>query len=279
MKPLDNLALITDAEVDARVSRATIVEARSQRRVVLRPSGAATATPALVAVHGYHDPQEGDEVLAVTGGDETYVIGVIRALREAPARPEPSYEARDAQGRLLFRHDPETGTSEVFVGAGDLRFNVDQGRLELRARDGVTIDSDEKLELRSHRGLELRAESPSGSDSATIVINPDRIGTSAAELLVAAGRAQLAAAQAVLTATDLQTTVARAQHVARVVETKAHRIVEQSKDSFREVERVAQVKAGRLRSIARTSAQVLAERVLVRSKKDLKLRGEKIYLS
>ena len=64
-----------------------------------------------------------------------------------------------------------------------------------------------------------------------------------------------------------------------MIETRAHRIVEHSKFSYREVEKLAQLKAARIRSIAQTSAQLLAERIVMRSKKDTKIRGEKIYLA
>lgn len=278
MKPAVSLP-VSEPRRPMQTSRATIASVPGGRRVELRIGDEPAPRPAVVAVLGYDDPLAGDEVLALLEGDEVFVIGVIRALRDVSAERSSPFEARDAAGRLLFRYDPETGASEVFVDRGDLRFRVAEGSLALEARDGVSIDSAGHVALRSGQMVELKAGPRIGEERATVMVSPDRIGASAPELLVAAGRAHLAAAQAVLVAEHLKTTATRVQQVARVIETRAHRIVEHSKFSYREVEQLAQLKAERIRSVARTSAQLLGERILMRSKKDTKIRGEKIYLA
>ncbi len=278
MKPAPKLPA-TDPHASIRTARATVVDVHNDRRVEVRLVGSGDLHPALVVAQGYHAPTVGDEVLSLVDGEETFVIGVIRALRPAPtARSNPN-EVKDAKGRLIFRYDPEQGLSEVFVPQGDLRFRVPKGNLELTARDGVSIDADEKVELRSGVGVEIKAGPRSGEERSTLAVSQDRIVASAPDLLTAAGRAQLVAGQTMLVTENLKTKVSRAQHVARVIETRAHRIVEHSKFSYREVEKLAQLKAARIRSIAQTSAQLLAERIVMRSKKDTKIRGEKIYLA
>jgi len=278
MKPARTLPS-SAAHSQIQTCRATVIAVLSGRRVHLRVDGESTPLSAVVAALGYDAPVVGDEVLALLEDDDAFVIGVLRALRAAPAEGPSPFEARDAEGRLLFRHDPETGSSEVFVPHGDLRFRVAEGHIALEARDGVSIDSDEKIDLRSGTGVEIGAGPRSDEDGACLVMSRDRIGATAPELLVGAGRAQLVAPQAMLVAEHLKTTVTRAQHVARVIETRAHRVVEHTKFSIREVERLAQTKADRVRTVVRTSAQLLAERVVIRSKKDTKIRGEKIYLA
>jgi len=278
MKPASALPS-TDPLGSVRTVRATVVDVPNDRRVEVRTVGSGSLRSAVVAAHGYNSPIVGDEVLAIIDGEETFVVGVIRALRPAPTTRTRSYEVEDAEGRLLFRYDPGTGESEVFVPQGDLRFRVPEGRLELEARDGVSIDGDEKVELRSGVGVEIKAGMQSGEERATVVVNPERVGASAPELLIAAGRAQVVSSQASLISESLETKVDRARHVARVIETQAHRVVEKTKYSYREVERLAQLKAARIRSIAETSAQLLAERIVMRSKKDTKIRGKKIYLA
>lgn len=251
----------------ATVSRAVITRVLSRRRVELRLAADATLVTAAIAAYRYDDPLVGDEVLLLGDDEERFVVGVLRALREAGDR----HEARDARGRLLFRHDPTTGTNELFVSPGDLNLAVPEGQLELSARDGVRIKSDASVELTAS-GADREATS-------TLRLDPERIGASTDELDLAAGRAVMATKHATFVAERLESTVTRLQQTARVIETRAQRIVERSKTSYREVEQVAQIKAGRLRSIAQTSAQLLSDRILLKSKRDTKIRGEKIHLA
>ena len=62
------------------------------------------------------------------------------------------------------------------------------------------------------------------------------------------------------------------------LETNAGRVMERAKESYREVETLAQTRAGRLRFVAKESFHTLAERVAVKAVQVLSLRGERIHL-
>lgn len=68
------------------------------------------------------------------------------------------------------------------------------------------------------------------------------------------------------------------RHVVGVLETRARRIVERTKDAYRDVEGVSQLRAGQVKLVAKKTLRVMAERLRFRAQKDAKVQGEKIYL-
>ncbi len=60
------------------------------------------------------------------------------------------------------------------------------------------------------------------------------------------------------------------------MELRAGRVVERVRDSFREVEGVAQTRAGRLRMVAKDAFHLLSHRATIKAEDDLALMGEEI---
>ena len=64
-----------------------------------------------------------------------------------------------------------------------------------------------------------------------------------------------------------------------IAELRAGRLVQRARSVFRETEEVEQVRAGRIRMVAKAAYQVLADRVTVTAEQDLTLMGDKINLA
>ncbi|MEZ4339114.1 MAG: hypothetical protein R3B82_21045, partial [Sandaracinaceae bacterium] len=77
--------------------------------------------PATVATTGAYVPAVGDRVVVLAGRRASWIVGVVGALRAAPATSdgvEASVEhdvltVTDPRGEVLFTHDARTGTSTV----------------------------------------------------------------------------------------------------------------------------------------------------------------------
>jgi len=121
------------------------------------------------------------------------------------------------------------------------------GRLMVEIREGRSVVvhvAEGDLELRAHRGsLRLSASEGVEIEGASINLRAERF-----------------------------------RQVVGVLETRAKRIVERTRDAYREADGTYEIKAGNVRTIARKTVRMIADRIRVRSKKDVKLRGEKIYL-
>lgn len=278
MKPASTLSLTGSTTTPSSARRAVVTAVKQGgRRVSLRSRDRST-TDAIITVPSYRDPQVGDEVLTQTDDRETYVIGIIRALRASKPETSP-HEAHDAEGRLLFRFDPDSGVSEVFVNKGDLRFRVNEGSLAFNARDGISLQSENDLRFESHRSVELTVGLQREKPTSTLIVDPNRLGASAPEMLIAAGKAHVATNELALFSETFETTVTKLKQVARTIETQAHRIVEKTHNSYRSAEGLSQTKAGRIRSVAAKGAQLIGDHVLLKAKRDMKVKGDKIYLA
>lgn len=173
-------------------------------------------------------------------------------------QPGDAVQVRDSAGRLLFEHIPSENRSVVHVPMGDLTLRADAGRIELEARDGV----------------HLRAPG-----AASVAVEPGVVRVVAPVIEAAAARAEGNFSDAKIVTRTLAIAADRLVTTVGLLETRANRIVERAKASYREVEDIAQVRAGRLRWVARATVSVLGQRAVLRAVKDFKILGEKIHLA
>jgi len=252
------------------------------RVVELEAGGEAT-----LALAGDYRPAVGDTLLVIDGAERAWAIGVVSSLRVVEAHPsavraDDGVEAlvldegatltvRDARGATLFTHDARTGQSRVHT-SGDLTLTAPQGHLDLSAAKSVKVAAPT---------VELRAHAKPGTDDApsTLRLGPDGAALESERLEVTAQRGRVAVEDATFASNRLETAVKKARHIAGVVETRAERIVERARDVFREVDELNQVRAGRLRMVARGTWSVLSKRTTLKAEDDLALLGDKIHLA
>lgn len=212
----------------------------------------------------------GDRVLAtIDDGGDAWILGVApratplldEALGEAPADDEV-VRVRDKRGQLLFEYDPERDRAVLHVPDGDLELSVPQGKLEMRARDGVVLEA-----------------GTASVKTSTVEVTPGGISLVSAVLSTAVDRAEILARKIGVRASRVESKVDRAKHVVTVAELRAGRIVERAKDVYREVERLSQTRAGRLKLVAKTAAQLVGENTLVKARDRVKVKGERIHLA
>lgn len=246
------------------------------------------AVTARLAVPGAYAPRAGDGVLVAMAEGAFYVIGVVRALREA----EPTITAddgssatlehdeegavwrlRDSDGRLVFEH--RAGKSVVHV-KDDLEL-VAGGDIALSAAGQVRIESGDEVAVRSRGPVEL-ASSRSEGESA-IRLDGDRASASARHVSLASERADVKVTDVNVVAKTLRTVAHRVRERAEHVERTAGRVVEHAREVFREVEELSQTKAGRLRLVADTALSLLGKSTTVKAREDVKIKGEKIHLA
>lgn len=156
---------------------------------------------------------------------------------------------RDAAGQLVFEY--AHGTMRVVAPSGDLELSAPQGTVRISGRDGVDLRA----------GTETRAQLTNNS-----------VSIQTPHTSLETERATVIAKRLTQTINTLATTVA-------VLETRAGRIVERAKNVYREVDELAQLKAGRIRNVAVKAFQVLSESLTMKAEKDAKIKGEKIYLA
>lgn len=185
----------------------------------------------------------------------------------------------DATGRVLmeFKTTAE-GALAIEALQGDLRLRAPNGAVEIDAKRGVKVRSGERLEMSAARGVELRTEPTKERAGARLAMEHDAVSLVARTIAAAAHRAEATLEEGSVVAKALKTTAQTLHHVAGVIETRAERIVEKAKDSYREAEDLAETRAGRVKMVATETLATLGRRVLFKAREDMKLKGDKIHL-
>ncbi len=196
------------------------------------------------------------------------------------ARPEADgvVRVRDRGGRLVFEFDPETGRAVLHVAAGDLTLSVPAGAVTVQARDGVRVATEGRVELTGAEGVSLTAPAGFGVPGSSVVLDARGAAVATHRLDARAQVAELNVGEGRVVARSLHTAVEHARQVAGVVELQANRVIERAKNAYREVEDLAQTRAGRIRVVALNTFHLLGKRTYLKAEEDMKIRGEKIHL-
>ncbi|HHH27339.1 MAG TPA: DUF3540 domain-containing protein [Polyangiaceae bacterium] len=251
-----------------------VVLASEGRQAVVRDEGSGeTFTAGLGA--DCEALRAGDRLLVARGRSGAWALSVLSAIRPVALVASDGVEARlerdrilirDAEGRLLFEHRADEGVSVIHAPHGDLRLSAPAGNIELEALKDVKI--------RGRRQVSL------GRDDDNSLLF-DRTGAHLRTRLfeASAAVARLVFVDTSFGAASVTSAVQTVKQTVGLLQTTAARIVTNSTTSFTEVEQLAQTRVGRLRQIARGSAQFIAKTMLVKAKEDVSIKGDKIHLA
>jgi hypothetical protein len=289
-RPRSPVAPVTLAGFTPSTEPAIVEEVGERLRVRRSGDGASRAIvdARLARIPGYV-PSIGDRVIVSFGASESYVIAVLHAAEAERAGPQSlrlpdgarvevldgRLELRDAAGRLLVRyHD---GHAEITAPSGDLRLAAPGGRVVVESALDVVLRSERDVLVETGRRFEV-GTGARGDAGTRLSLDGKRASLRAPEVEVTSKSARLATGRATVFARSIATT---AEHLAQKVvkyELHAERIVERSRDSFREVEGLAQSCAGQLRTIVKDVFSLRSRRSVLNSTDDTCIDGSKVLL-
>ena len=181
-------------------------------------------------------------------------------------------ELCDVEGRLLVRY--ANGAAEICAPAGDLTLSAPAGQVVIRSATDVSIDAARDITHRAARRVAIAA----GEAGAQISVEPAATRVAADRLEVDAKASRVVVGQAVVVARHIVTTAERiAQSVDRY-ELTATRLVETTRDTFREVADLAHSRIGRARTLVKGAFTLHSRRALMTSKEETKVDGSKVLL-
>jgi hypothetical protein len=272
----------------AAVQQATITALdASPGRVHVRVSrgGSIITQPALarLALSAPYRPAEGDRVLVAADEDALYVIGVLHAA-VPPSLPLPDggsvsvsgevVELRDPAGRLLVRY--ANGSAEIAAPAGDLTLAAPEGRVTVRAGRDIALSAAGELSQRAGQSVVLAVGAGDAAPqlrvgAATTELEAERLEVKVDSAHVAAGQATVLAQRIATTATALVQNVER-------LELTATRLIEKTRDAFRDTSDLAQTRAGRVRTVVSDVFALFSRRTTMASDEETSIDGSKILL-
>lgn len=280
------------------------VEAVEEGYVVVNRHGATVRC--LNALASLYEPHVGDAVLVVRGSaGEAYVAGVLVrspvvetvgametvTVAGVPGTPMATLSdgttvhtdgvglsVRDARGALVFEHRAGERKSVLHVPRGDLEIRADEGDISLHAGGTVRLHGDTGLELGACGRVGIGVKGPGAATTTRMELTPERATLTAAALDVRTVRAEVTVDDGRVMARTLSTVVETSRVVAGVIDTTVTRAVTRAQNVFQEVEELAQMQAGRMRTLVRGTYHLFGRRAVVKADEDVKIKGDKIHL-
>ncbi|GEM_PF-2106155 len=257
---------------------------------VLLP-GETVARDAVVAYSASVSLQEGSRVLVTRGEsvDQVWAIGILDAPERRLATRDGAsasvvrdeageiLEVRDAQGGLLFQYDPARGVTRVQVLEGDLELLAPMGEVTIAAGGGLHLQG-RSIQLKTLSSVRILVH-----DLASRVLGSMGLGRSGLEVKTGAvnvetGDSNLVTTRSRFRAEQASVDADRLRTRAGTVEVEAESLVQRVGSLTRWVRDLAQLRAGRVRSLVKGSWISRSGRADLRSKETFKVDGERIHL-
>jgi hypothetical protein len=249
-----------------------------------RPSAghSRSRTATLSRIAGYR-ASVGDRVIVAGDDAALYVIAVVDAALPL-ALPLPdggaaelrgeALEIRDPAGRLRVRY--AAGEAEITSPEGDLTLAAPNGRVVLKGGVDVAIEAARDVTHSAGRRVDLQAGG--GEDGPQVRVEPHAVAVKADRLSTHSRHGTFVAGQVTVIARAIETTAREIATNADRVELDATRLIEKTRDVFRDAVDLAQTRAGRVRTIVKDVYSTHARRTVVVSEEDTTIDGAKVLL-
>jgi len=219
--------------------------------------------------------------------DQCYIIGVLSppAMAASAGRGfstrggasarlvekdgEDGIEVRDAEDRIVFAYDADSGSGTLTVPGGDLKLHAPNGNIDLLSGKGIRCRGET---------VELAGVGRDTAAAATLALGQGVAELSSPEVKVAAEHAEIAIRESTYRGDRLTVTVKQAKQIFGKLETVATRILERATDVYRQVENLQQLKAGRMRVLVKGACRIKGGRTSIGADDDVKISGRRIHL-
>jgi phage baseplate assembly protein gpV len=276
-------------DVASTFARRGRVERIEDDEVEIRLEGSHEVRWASLALPSAETPGVGDEVLLIgQEGCEAFVVAVLGRSRPGARRLELASGARaevassdpevlrifSTEGELVVEYDAALGRAQVRTGRGDLEVIAEAGNLRLAAAHTLQLEA-ERIDARSR---EINLETGDGASRSSLALSASGARLAGPLVEMVAKRLEQRAGELRQTVQRLVTHASDVQLVVERLETIAGQVRERAKRTYRVVEELAQLRAGRLRTFIASTYHLKAHKTVMRSTRDFKVKADQIHL-
>ncbi|ANM28745.1 hypothetical protein ABI59_02645 [Acidobacteria bacterium Mor1] len=195
---------------------------------------------------------------------------------EARINADDVLEVVAPDGSLVFEYDPSSGRQRVFAPQGRLEIAAPQ-TLTLRASERIELDARE-LELRGRENLSLKGGSARSSARSSVRLGPDSLDLAADRMELATQEADWTLGDASLQGNRAEVSFKRASMAVGRLEAVTRTLVQRARNVYRTVEKLSQLRAGRVRTVVEGSHVCRANKASIHAEQDVRVQAEKIHL-
>jgi len=258
--------------------------------------GKSTRHHARMAVHPRPVLAPGDEVLTMKDGRGTiYVVGILSCKSgvEDPSREirltdgsrvcvdrsadEESLKLYSRNHELLVDYRSGTGTMTIKAAAGDMAFSAPNGSIAFHSGKDIDLKA-RHVAVSADTDLRIGVQDFNGSQGPALSMRNRKMELTASVLDLSAQRAQLFLQETRIAGKKLLGRIGNVQMVARKIESAADTVMAKARNVYRSVSELSQLKAGRQRTLVEKTSQMKAQKTIMKSETDFKVKAEKIHL-
>jgi len=237
----------------------------------------------------------GDEVLVVEDNQENYfIIGVLRrkclsvslnrvSTGEGTYALKNSHEDGETLGvyskndELLFEYNSNTKKARVFSGAENVVFEASKGNIEFNAAGNIHLRG-HQVDLSGRSGVDVSVGPLFEKVRTGLILKPGKMDVSSQEIKISARRAGLFIEEARNNIKAVFSRIGSVRLIVGRLETSASSIIEKTENAYRTIEKINQVKSGRMRMLIHNTFHLISKSTVIKAEDDVKIKGEKIHL-
>jgi hypothetical protein len=179
--------------------------------------------------------------------------------------------------QLVFEYDATRDVARLNLESGDLELCAENGNIVLDAARDIRMNAGTVDVTANHR-VRVGVADGVGVEPAGLFVTGKRVDLKSQFLGVQAQRGDLQVPEMQYVGRSLVARLGRVQLVAKRLETIAETVIEKAKNTYRSVDELVQLTAGRVRTLVDSTFHLKSKRVYLRAKKDVKIDGDRIHL-
>ncbi len=191
---------------------------------------------------------------------------------------DQTFKLMSDSGRLIFSYDSKTRKSTINIHSGDLDFVTHQGKINFKSVEDINFTSEQSVNIKGGSGINLGTADSSGAMVSNIQMNQRGLKFIASNLGVITRKASLIVQDLKYRGKKISTTVDSILLIAKRTETIAKQIFEKAKTVYKQIEGLRDIKAGRLKTLVKTTLHVKSQKAYHKAEKSYKINADKIDL-
>ncbi|MEJ2041432.1 MAG: DUF3540 domain-containing protein, partial [Desulfosarcinaceae bacterium] len=220
-----------------------------------------------------------------------YIIGILPCETTAAIVTDQGAGARirgqgenqavtvhDRHGHTLFEYYPGSGRCVVKSPKGDLELEAPEGAIRLRAAGDIQCRSTAEVFLSGAAGVHLSADSQGRLPDQELRLDGEGVRLGVGRMDVTAGMGRISMARTVYRGQQVDSRVDRARMVYGRLEMVVERLLQRSGTVIRQIRRLLQTRAGRIRTLVDGAHHVQSGRTTLIAETDVRIDGKKINL-
>jgi len=189
----------------------------------------------------------------------------------------PKLQVVSRGGGLVFEYDPGAEKAWVALEEGDLGLRTKTGNIAIEAAGDIRLTG-QAIDLSGRAGVRLSAHDAVEQLRSAVSVGLGRLKLSSPDLDVTARRGRFHIEETRYWGGKFSAVLGQAQLTARRLRTATETLIENAKNVYRTVEELAQLKAGRARTLVDSTCHLKAKRTYLKAEEDFKVKAEKIHL-